>query len=200
MSFTKNTFLRVLPTLLLMMTAASPVLEAALKVYKTKGDVTFRAGNRWTALQRRAEVKPGDMLRIPSGGAVDILDTDTRRLYSSLSSGDISVKSLIEAAVKDAAGVTRKTNDRILASVSESGNARKSRFGSSGLSMHDTDAATSALTALDPSVPYLRRLMNLPADAPYTATSYLSGATSTATMSRLISPCSIPSTHRSLLI
>lgn len=75
----------MLPTLLLMMTAASPVLEAALKVYKTKGDVTLRAGNRWTVLQRRAEVKPGDMLRIPSGSAVDILDTDTRRLYSSLS-------------------------------------------------------------------------------------------------------------------
>ena len=73
----------MLPTLLLMMTAASPVLEAALKVYKTKGDVTLRAGNRWTVLQRRAEVKPGDMLRIPSGGSTGIFSPKTAQDISS---------------------------------------------------------------------------------------------------------------------
>ncbi len=149
------------------MTIASPALEASLKVYKITGDITLKSGNRWKPLQRRAEITSSDMLRIPAGATVEILDSDTRRLYSSLTSGDMSVKTIISEAINDADRVTHKTNQRILAAISENGEKRKSRYGSTGLSMHDTDASSSALTASDPSKPYLQQLMQLPADANY---------------------------------
>lgn len=152
---------------LLLMTVASPLLEASLKVYRIKGDITMRSGNTWKPLQRRAIIGSADMLRIPADARIDILDTDTRRLYSSVSSGDISVKALISAATADAADMTRKTNRRILASVSENGAARKSRYGSTGLSMHDTDAGTNSLASFDPSSPYLLQLMKLHPDSVY---------------------------------
>lgn len=150
-----------------MMTATSPSLDAALKVYKVKGDITLRSGNSWTLLQRRAEIKPADMLRIPAGGSVEILDTDTRRIYSSVSTGEMQVSSLISTAINDASDITRKTNTRILTSLSENKASGKSRFGNTGLSMHDTDSETGALATLDLTTPYLQQLINLPADAAY---------------------------------
>lgn len=149
-----------------MTTGASPALEASLKVYKIKGNVTLNASGRWTPLQRRATVGGNDMLRIPSGSMVEILNTDTRRVYSSTVPGDMTVDALIAAAMEDAANITRATNRRITDTFGQKGQ-KTSRFNSVGLSRHDTDAGTSALTAFDPSVPYLRQLMELPDTTEY---------------------------------
>lgn len=165
MKFTRKSLLITL-TVALSIITVPPALEASLKVYKINGDITLKSGNRWKPLQRRAEIASSDMLRIPAGATIEILDSDTRRLYSSLTSGDMSVNTIINEAINDADRVTLKANQRILTSINESGRKREPQFNGSGISIHDTDAST-ALTAFDPSKPYLRQLMQLPADAHY---------------------------------
>lgn len=112
-------------------------------------------------------LSPSDVLRIPAGGSVDILDADSHRIYSSTSTGSMSVKSLLNKATADAAAVTRKTNSKVLAAVAENAGTQRNRYGATGLSVHETDGLSQGLVALPPGVTYLAYLMGLSADDTY---------------------------------
>lgn len=79
----------------------------------------------------------------------------------------MSVKSLLDKAVNDASAVTRKTNSKVLAAVTENAGAQRNRYGTAGLSIHETDRFSQGLVALPPGVTYLSYLMGLSTDDTY---------------------------------
>ncbi|MDE6693258.1 MAG: hypothetical protein K2K05_07715, partial [Muribaculaceae bacterium] len=84
--------------LLLILTIIAPLpqnLDAALKIYRLSGNVKIKQPSGLTLLQRRDGVKPSDVLVIPDGSKVEILDTDTRRIFTSTGQGTFSVKDII---------------------------------------------------------------------------------------------------------
>lgn len=142
--------------------------DASLKVYRLHGNgVTMRAGSTWRQVQRRDNVTMTDLLHIPEGCAVELLDSGTRRIYSSTSTGDMSVESLIAEAINDASAITARTNRKILASVIENAASTRKRYGGAGLSMHDTDAGFETAVISEPGESYLLHLMRLSPDEPY---------------------------------
>lgn len=150
-------------TLLLSATlTVSLTADAALKVYRLKGNVTRTAASgKSGALTRRETVAKSDMLSIPAGGSVEILDTQTQRLYASVATGKMSVADLMSRADRDAASVTAKTNDKILRAVGDNARERRASFGAAGLSLHQTDAVLNTPEALPPGTSFLSYLMNL---------------------------------------
>lgn len=148
--------------LFLMTIQAAPLsLEASLKVYRLTGNVTVKKSSGSASLQRRDILDPASILMIPAGGKVEILDSDTRRIYSSTITGQVSVKKIIEKAMDDASALTRKTNSQVLTAVRDNASAQRGRYGKSGVSRHETDAALSGLIALPDGVSYLAYLMGL---------------------------------------
>lgn len=140
---------------------------ASLKVYKLKGDVTKKTKSGKIALQRRTDVKSNDIISIPSGASVDILDTDSHRIYSSTKSGDMTVARLIDDAKKESSSIIRNTNKTLLSAVADNAETKVSGFGATGLSRHQTDGVLSGLTALPDGVSLLSYLMNFPDDKEY---------------------------------
>lgn len=150
-------------TLLLSAILTMPLtVEAALKIYRLSGNVTIQtASGKTSALTRRQMVSKSDMLSIPAGGNVEILDTQTQRLYTSVIPGKMTVANLISKADNDAAAVTARTNDKILKAVGDNARDRRASFGAKGLSMHQTDAVLNTPASLSPGVSFLSFLMNL---------------------------------------
>lgn len=140
---------------------------ASLKVYKVKGNVTKKSKSGKIVLQRRSDVKSSDVISIPSGASVDILDTDSRRIYSSTKSGETSVSGLIADAKKNASSLTRNTNERLLLTIADNAGTKVSGFGATGLSRHQTDGVLSGLTALPEGESLLSYLMKFPEDKEY---------------------------------
>lgn len=118
-------------------------------------------------LQRRDDVKSSDVISIPASSRIEILDTDSRRIYSSTRSGEMSVDRLIADAKKDASSLTRKTNGKILSAVTDNAGQKVSGYGATGLSHHEADGVLNGLIVLPDSVSLLCYLMNLPPDLEY---------------------------------
>ena len=149
--------------LLLSATLTMPLTaEAALKIYRLSGNVTKKtAAGKTAALTRRETVDRHDVLSIPADGSVEILDTQTQRLYSSVASGTMTVANLISKADNDAAAVTAKTNSKIIKAVGDNARDRRASFGAKGLSVHQTDAVLNIPASLPPDTSFLAYLMNL---------------------------------------
>lgn len=150
-------------TLLLSATLTMPLTaEAALKIYRLSGNVTRKtASGKSAALARRETIGPHDVLTIPANGSVEILDTQTQRLYSSVASGTMTVANLISKADNDAAAVTAKTNSKIVKAVGDNARDRRASFGAKGMSLHQTDAVLNVPASLPPGTSFLAYLMNL---------------------------------------
>lgn len=140
---------------------------ASLKIYKLKGKVTKNVTSGKKSVQKRELVNPSDMLYIPSDASVDILDTDTRRIYSSTKSGYTTVEGLIKDAKNQSSSVTRNTNGKIMSAVADNAQTKVSGFGATGLSRHETDGVLSGLTSLPAGVSLLSYLMDYPVDKKY---------------------------------
>lgn len=142
--------------------------DAELKIYRFSGDVTMTDGKSRSAVQRRSVVKSSDRLAISKGGKVEILDTDTRRIYSpSVDSGIFTVAELMDRARKEADNVTRNTNRHVLAAVKDNAGTQWGGYGRSGVSHHETDADPLAMTALPEGMTYLTYLMGLAPEEDY---------------------------------
>lgn len=150
-------------TLLLSATlTVSLTADAALKIYRLSGNVTRKsASGKTAALARRETVVKQDVLTIPANGSVEILDTKTQRLYSSVASGTMTVANLISKADNDAAAVTAKTNSKIIKAVGDNARDRRASFGAKGMSLHQTDAVLNVPASLPPGTSFLSYLMNL---------------------------------------
>ncbi len=158
---------QLLTTALLIACAAllAPKATAALQIYKTKGDVTVKSKNKTIKAQRRAEVAADDDLIIPAGGSVEILDTETHRIYSSTKTGKMSVKSLIKKAESQASNITRNINRKVISAVSDNAGQKRSGYDAMGMAIHETDAVVPTLINIPPDMSYLAYLLGNPAEA-----------------------------------
>ncbi|MDE5840294.1 MAG: hypothetical protein K2H49_05180 [Muribaculaceae bacterium] len=134
--------------------------SAALKIYKVKGDVTIKNKAKKTVkAQRRADVQPSDILTVPAGGGVDILDSSTHRIYSSVTTGSMSVKTLIDKAEAHAADITRNINRKVVAAVAENGGQKHTGYDVIGMAIHETDAIAYPHVSLPEGTSYLSYLL-----------------------------------------
>ncbi len=131
--------------LTIVMLLITPDARAVYKIYRLQGDVTLTHEGQPHKAQRRESLSPNDLLLIPVGGKVEILDSDSRRIYTSTRSGKITVRSLIDDAKKDASSLTRKTNEKVLAAVVSNASSQTGGFQSSGLSIHETNGPSSGI-------------------------------------------------------
>lgn len=144
----------------------TPDARAVLKIYRLQGDVALTRGSQTHKAERRETVLPTDRLSIPAGGKVEVLDSDSRRIYSSKGSGSTTVKALVDNARRDASSVTRKTNEQIIAAVAASASNQTGGFQSSGLSIHETNGPSSGIV-LPVGMSLLSYLINLPEGQSY---------------------------------
>ena len=162
---------RILSVIRLMLPVAIMLLTTldvwgVYKIYRLQGDVTVIHEGETHKAQRRETLLPTDRLLIPDGGKVEILDSDSRRIYTSTRSGKTTVKSLIADAKEDASSLTRKTNEKMLAAVVANASTQAGGFQASGLSIHETNGPSSGIV-LPAGVSLLGYLMALSAGEAY---------------------------------
>ena len=139
--------------------AMLPGAYAALQIYKVKGNVTIRSKAKTVKAERRATVAPTDLLSIPAGDAVDILDSETHRIYSSIGYGNMTVKAMIEKAESHAADITRNINRKVIAAVADNAGQKKNGYEAMGMAVHETDAIAYPPVILPEDVSYLAYLL-----------------------------------------
>ena len=137
---------------------------AALQIYKVKGDVSVKSKTKTAKAERRATVAADDVLTIPAGGSVDILDSDTHRIYSSTQTGKMTVKSLMKKAESQASNITRNINRKVIAAVADNAGQKKSGYDALGMAIHETDAVVPTLINIPDGMSYLSYLLGDPAE------------------------------------
>ncbi len=161
-----------------MLTACAAILApkavAALQIYKVKGDVYVKSKSSTSKATRRANVAPGDLLNIPDGGCIEILDTDTRRIYSSTKTGKMTVKSLMKRAESQASNITRNINRTVMAAVADNTGQKRSGYDAIGMAIHETDAVVPTLINIPDSLSYLSYLLSDPSEADSAHQSFIS--------------------------
>lgn len=134
--------------------------SASYKIYKVKGDVSIKSKNgKPVKAQRRADVSLTDVVSIPKDGSLEILNSDSHRIYSSVSTGKMSVKSLINKAEKNAANITRNINKKVMAAVAETGSQKRTGYDAMGIAIHETDFVAGPPVPLPDGMSYLRYLL-----------------------------------------
>lgn len=160
------------------MTALSVLIasdsSAALQIYKVKGNVTVKNKAKTVKATRRATVSAADMLNIPAGASVDILDSESHRIYSSISTGKMTVKSLIEKAESNAANITRNINKKVMAAMADNAGDKRTGYDVIGMAIHETDAIAHPPVVLPDGVSYLSYLLDSAKDPDSTHQSYIS--------------------------
>ena len=132
---------------------------AALQIYKVKGNVTVKSKNKAVKAERRATVAENDVLTVPKGASVDILDSGSRRIYSSRGSGNMSVKTLIDKANAHASDITGNINRKVMAAVADNAGEKRSGYNAMGMAIHETDAIACPPVVVPEGVSYLDFLM-----------------------------------------
>lgn len=82
-------------------------------VFKVSGRVTVKTEQGWIPLNKRDKLHGKDMLHIPVGGKVAILEVATNRIYTSVSEGDLFVLKVISEAKKQSDNIVANVNGRI---------------------------------------------------------------------------------------
>lgn len=139
--------------------AGIPQASATLQIYKLKGNVTVRKGKQNVKAQRRDIVAKTDVLTIPKEGKAEILDTDSRRIYSSKDCGEMTVKALMEKAEAQAADITRNINRKVIAAVADNADATRHAYEAMGMAIHETDAVVGPPVVIPEGMSYLGYLI-----------------------------------------
>lgn len=142
----------------------APVVCAEFQIYKVKGNVSLKRGQKTLQPARRTALRSSDILTIPADGAIDILDSDSRRIYSSTQTGNMTVQSLVEKARSQASSITRNINKKVIAAVSDNANGDKGGYDVIGMAIHETDALAAPPVALAPDKSYLAYLLEETSD------------------------------------
>lgn len=148
--------------------------SATFKIYKVKGDVTVKNKAKTIKAARRADVAASDLLNIPAGGSIDILDSGSHRIYSSTSTGKMTVKSLIDKAEANAANITRNINRKVVAAMADNAGDKRTGYDVIGMAIHETDAIAHPPIVLPEGVSYLSYLLETANDPESTHQSYIS--------------------------
>lgn len=152
----------VISILTLASVLGSSEASALLQIYKVKGDVYVTSGKKSTKAERRAAVAETDILTIPDGGSVDILDSDSHRIYSSTKTGKMTIKTLIKKAESQATNITRNINRKVMAAVADNAGSKKSGYDAMGMAIHETDAVIPILVNIPQDMSYLSYLLSSP--------------------------------------
>ena len=157
----KNGLIRFIAafTTALLITGGTPAAFAALQIYKVKGNVTVKGKSKAIKAERKANVAETDLLTIPKGASIDILNTDNRRIYSSRDAGKMTVKTLIEKANAHATDITGNINRKVMAAVADNAGEKRSGYNAMGMAIHETDAIALPPIAVPEGVSYLDFLM-----------------------------------------
>lgn len=160
--------------LILAVGLATAELSAALQIYKVKGNVMVKKGNMNLTATRRSNVVVSDLLTIPKDGAVDILDSKSRRIYSSTETGEMTVETLMKKAESHAADITRNINRKVISAVADNAGQKRSGYDALGMAIHETDAIANPPVELPKGVSYLAYLLENVKDPDSTHQSYIS--------------------------
>lgn len=152
----------------------APKAIAALQIYKVKGDVSVKSKTKTAKAERRATVSADDVLIIPAGGSVDILDSDKHRIYSSTQTGKMTVKSLMKKAESQASNITRNINRKVIAAVADNAGQKKSGYDAMGMAIHETDAVVPTLINIPDGMSYLSYLLKDPTEPDSAHQSFIS--------------------------
>lgn len=112
-------------------------------------------------------VAPSDVLFIPKDGNVTIRDTKNKQIYTSLSTGSITVGSLIKNAEENASSITHETSRTIRKAFEKKRGSKLGGYNEAGVSTHNTDGLYGAAIDLPEGVSYLSYLMSMPTDEEY---------------------------------
>lgn len=140
--------------------AMLPRAYAALQIYKVKGNVTIKSKAKTVKAERRATVAPTDLLSIPAGDAVDILDSESHRIYSSIGYGKMTVKTMIEKAESQASDITRNINRKVIAAVADNAANNRNAYEAMGMAIHETDVVVGPPVLLPECMTYLSYLID----------------------------------------
>ncbi|MBQ7297099.1 MAG: hypothetical protein IJW80_02170 [Alistipes sp.] len=113
--------------LLLLVCSLTAVAQGRYRIYRVSGSVKvqpFRS-QAWQPLEKRQAVSLVDLLHIPEGASVAIVDGTTRALYRSTRAGEMRVKELIDEATRRSEQLCRELNAEIYAQLDE---ARQSKL------------------------------------------------------------------------
>lgn len=147
---------------------------ASLQIYKVKGEVTVKSKAKTKKAERRAILEPTDLLSIPKGGSVDILDSKTHRIYSSIGTGNMTVKALMEKAESHAADITRNINRKVMAAVADNADQKRTGYDAMGMTIHETDAIAHPPVEIPEGMSYLSYLLEKAKDPESTHQAYIS--------------------------
>lgn len=98
-----------------------------LTVFKVTGNVTADIDGAVKPLKSRDEVKMQTVVHIPDGGSVTILNHDTKKLFTSLKTGDVKVANIMSEARKQSSAVVRRAGASVLDVMSEGAGGRKTK-------------------------------------------------------------------------
>lgn len=132
---------------------------SALQIYKVKGNVTIKKGKQTVKATRRELVAENDILTIPKEGRAEILDTDSRRIYSSKGNGTMSVRTLMEQAEAHASDITRNINRKVIAAVADNAASNRNAYEAMGMAIHETDLVVGPPVMLPEGMTYLSYLI-----------------------------------------
>lgn len=108
-------------SLLLIVCGLTAVAQGRYRIYRVSGSVKvqpFRA-KEWQPLEQRQTVSLVDLLQIPEGASVVIVDGSTRALYRSTRAGKMRVKEFIDEATRCSEQICRELNAEIYAQLDE---------------------------------------------------------------------------------
>lgn len=149
-------------SLTLMTLSISIDSDAALNIFRVKGNVKVKDSNGVSKeAKQRATVTKSDILTIPKDGNVEILNSENRRIFSSIEHGTMTVQELIDKANKDAKAITKKTNTGLGTAIADNAKIKRSSFANTGVSVHTANAIIHAPIDLPEGVSYLAYLRNM---------------------------------------
>lgn len=136
--------------------------EAALNIFRVKGNVKVKNSSGVSKdAKQRATVTKSDILTIPKDGNVEILNSDNRRIFSSIGHGTMTVEELIDKANSDAKAITKNTNTGLGSAIADNAKVKRNSFAGRGVSVHTANALIHAPIDLPEGVSYLAYLRDM---------------------------------------
>ncbi len=99
-------------TFILVLLAATMPTYAKYELYKFEGNITVKQANQEVTPAKGMELNASDQIYIPQDGMVQIYNTVTKEVFTSVSEGQKSVMGIMLDARKQSDNTTSAINDR----------------------------------------------------------------------------------------
>ncbi|MDE7411608.1 MAG: hypothetical protein K2M94_06180 [Paramuribaculum sp.] len=109
----KNIFRKYCVLILLCVISVLTVSANAYIIHSVNGNVKVSSGGKITSAIKGNYLKKSDLISVPEGGGIKILDESTKKIYTSVTSGNTSVENLISQSLEKAADNAGQLNSRL---------------------------------------------------------------------------------------